>query len=96
MALKPLEWSKRAIADVDGIFAFYAETASVYTANNILDEINKATCTAQSNPLAYRAGQRGTRELVMKRYPFVLIYRAYPTKLRIVRVLHQAREYFSI
>ena len=31
----------------------------------------------------------------MRKFPYILIYRVYPAKVRIVRVLHQAREYFN-
>jgi plasmid stabilization system protein ParE len=45
--------------------------------------------------LVYRPGRKGTRECVMRRFPFILIYRIEPGKVRIVRVLHQARSYFN-
>jgi hypothetical protein len=45
--------------------------------------------------MVYRKGEGSTRECVMRRFPFTLIYRIEPGKVRIVRVLHQARDYFT-
>jgi plasmid stabilization system protein ParE len=90
-----LDWSRRALADVDGIFIFYAETASVLVAADVRVAIENAATTLSLNPLAYRSGRTGTREFVMSRYPFTLIYRISSDRITVVRVLHQAREYFN-
>ena len=45
--------------------------------------------------LVYRPGRKGPRECVMRWFPFTIIYRIEPGKVRIVRVLHQARSYFN-
>ena len=37
----------------------------------------------------------GTREAVMRRFPFTIIFRIESNAVRVVRVLHQAREYFN-
>lgn len=95
MATKPLEWSKRALADRDRIFTFYAETASIFVAYNAREAIRAATRALNRNPLAYRQGKRGTREYTMRKFPYIVIYRVYPGKVRVVRVLHQARDYFT-
>lgn len=95
MATKPLDWSKRALSDRDSIFTFYAESASMYVAAKARETIKSATNTICKNPLACRMGKRGTREFIMRKFPYIVIYRVYPTRVRIVRVLHQARDYFN-
>lgn len=95
MAAKPLEWSIRARTDRDAIFTFYAESASLIIAESAREALRTATRTIARNPLAYRTGKRGTREYVMRKFPYIVIYRVYPTKLRVVRVLHQTRNYFN-
>ncbi len=95
MRTKRLDWSLRSLADADTIFGFYAETASFETARSAKDAIARGTQTLQRNPLAYRTGKRGTREYVMQQFPFIIIYRVYPSHIRIIRVLHQARSYFN-
>jgi len=95
MAAKPLEWSKRALSDTDHISDYYVEVASPEVADRANDAIIAATKTLLKNPLAYRMGKRETREFIMRKFPYIIIYRVYPAKLRIVRVLHQARDYFN-
>lgn len=46
-------------------------------------------------PAVHRPGKQGTRECVLRKFPYVVIYRATVDSVRIVRVLHQAREYFN-
>jgi toxin ParE1/3/4 len=95
MAKKPLEWSKRADNDLDGIIRFYAETASPQVAAMARETILKAAYRIENDPVIHRAGRRGTRECVLKKFPYIVIYRIKPTGRKIVRVLHQAKEYFN-
>ena len=61
-----------------------------------IQAIKSAADKVKSNPLAYRAGKRGgTHEMVMDRFPYVLIYRVLPNRISILRVLHQAMKYFN-
>lgn len=90
-----LDWSRRALADRERIYTYYWNAAS----ERIADEVDgavaaRARAIAKLN-LVYRHGKGDTRECVMRRFPFILIYRIEPGKVRIVRVLHQAREYFN-
>ncbi|MDP1612171.1 MAG: type II toxin-antitoxin system RelE/ParE family toxin [Sulfuritalea sp.] len=43
----------------------------------------------------YRPGRKNTREYVMRRFPYIIVYRVVANKVRIVRVLHQSRLYFN-
>ena len=44
----------------------------------------------------FRAGIRhGTRECVMTRYPYTLVYRIGPRHVEIARIIHQRAEYFQ-
>lgn len=93
---KRLEWSKRAQADRLKITEFYAQEASPYVAMEARQTILKAALAAAENPLQYREGKKqGTREYVMRRFPYTLIYRVTASKVTIVRVLHQAMRYFN-
>jgi toxin ParE1/3/4 len=96
MQRPPLKWARRAQADRKRIAEFYAEEASPLVAFEILADIKSATDKIKKNPLAYRTGKRvGTRELVMRRFPYVLVYRILPNRITVLRVLHQARRYFN-
>lgn len=48
-----------------------------------------------SPTLQQRPGKYGTRECILRRFPYTIVYRASGDMIRIVRVLHQAREYFN-
>lgn len=92
---KPLDWSKRARADLDRIYDYYLEAAPFDIAEQSIAAIlGQAERIARLN-LVFRPGKRGMREAVVARFPFTIIYRIEPARLRIVRVLHQAREYFN-
>lgn len=92
---KPLDWSKRARADLDRIYDYYLDAAPYDVAEKAVREVLQQGKRIAEQAMVYRAGPKGTRECVMRRFPFILIYRIEPNKVRIVRVLHQAREYFN-
>ena len=48
----------------------------------------------QALPTLWRVGRNtGTRELVLERYPYTIVYRLTSTKIRVLAVLHQSRQY---
>ena len=50
--------------------------------------------TFADDPAIGRPGQvRGTRELVIASYPFILVYRIVGSRIRVGRVLHQHQKY---
>lgn len=90
-----LEWSSRSVADRERIYVYYWNAASERIADEIDHAIaNRARAIAQLE-VTHRPGKGNTRECVMRRFPFTIIYRIEARKVRIVRVLHQAREYFN-
>ena len=90
-----LDWSLRALADRKRIYAYYWNTASERIADTVDAAIAERTRAIAKLDLVYRRGKGSTRECVMRRFPFTIIYRIEPKQVRIVRVLHQAREYFN-
>ncbi len=95
MAKKPLEWSKRAANDLASIIRFYAETASPSIAAMARETILKAAHRIDTDAVIHREGKRGTRECVLKKFPYIVIYRIDSDSRKIVRVLHQSRDYFN-
>ena len=92
---RQLDWSRRALADLDRIYDYYLEAAPFDIAEQAVSTILAQTERVARHGLVYRPGRQGTREAVVVRFPFTIIYRIEPRKVRIVRVLHQAREYFN-
>jgi plasmid stabilization system protein ParE len=92
---KRLDWSRRAQADIERIVAYYAESASSSVAKMARNAIQTAADRLVSLPVLYREGKGSTREYVMRRFPYVIVYRSLSREVRIVRVLHQAGRYFN-
>lgn len=90
---KLLEFSAEAIRDVAGIEA-YIMADNPGAAKKVIAAIYSTAEQLEANPLLGREGSNpGTRELVLARYPFTLIYRVTASKIRILTVLHQSRQY---
>jgi plasmid stabilization system protein ParE len=95
MATKQLEISLMAQVDVKRITDFYAEAASLHVSEKARQAIEEAVRGIAEGVVTHRPGKRGTREYVLDKFPYIIIYRATPSSVRIVRVLHQARGYFN-
>ena len=93
---KRLEWTRRARNDLDTIFAYYADVAPAAIAEQSIDAIRAQARKICRNPALYRRGKRDTRECVMQRFPYTLVYRVRPDAVEILRVLHQSRAYFNV
>lgn len=92
---KRLEWSKRAEADRDRLLEYYAETVSAHLAEIAEAFITQAVENLAVRPVLHRPGKHGTRECVLKRFPYTIVYRATAGSVLIVRILHQAQKYFN-
>lgn len=96
MAKRPLEWSHKGRSDLASIEAYYAEHASIHVAREAGAAILKAGETLAATPELYREGiKKGTREYVMRTFPYTLVFRIRPKCIQVVRVMHQARKYFN-
>ncbi|OGB26380.1 MAG: hypothetical protein A3I66_05925 [Burkholderiales bacterium RIFCSPLOWO2_02_FULL_57_36] len=92
---KPLEWSPRAQRNIESIRDYIAVDNPV-AAQSVLGEIRRVAESLRNFPMMGHAGERvGTRELVLSKYPYTLIYRLTPKKIGIVAVTHQSRKYLS-
>lgn len=92
---RKLAWSKRADADLAGIDAYYLEHAGERIAEEAVDAVYWQARLIAETGLIYRAGKRNTRECVMKKWPYTIVYRIEPRAVTVVRVLHQRRAYFN-
>ncbi|WP_150606528.1 type II toxin-antitoxin system RelE/ParE family toxin [Pandoraea cepalis] len=86
-----LEWSQHAIQDRSDIFE-YVERFSPNAAIWIDTRVHQQLTTLLRYPAAGRLGRlRGTRELVITRTPYIAAYRPLPTRVRVLRILHNAQ-----
>lgn len=88
---KRLEWSVRAARDVLAIDA-YLSAENPKAASEVVEHILRRAEQLRRHPfLGKSLGPGRPRKLVLTRYPYNIHYRLTATKVRIVRVLHQAR-----
>jgi addiction module RelE/StbE family toxin len=90
---KQLEWSPRSRRNIEFIRDFITpENPSA--AQAVLDEIRNTANSLKEFPSIGHIGKRkGTRELVLRKYPYTIVYRVTSKKVGIVAVVHQARQY---
>ncbi len=91
---KRLEWSTVAIRQLAEAIDYIAEE-NLSAALEVRRRIDGTACSLLEHPMIGRIGRRrGTREIVVGRAPYIIIYRVRPAKIQIARVLHQRRKYF--
>lgn len=76
----------------------YSAGQNVHAALRMDIEIEQQADYLQDHPDMGRAGRvKGTRELVIQRTPFILVYRARPraARVEVLRVLHSAQQWPS-
>jgi addiction module RelE/StbE family toxin len=88
-----LEWSVFAQADRDAIFD-YIEADSPQAAVNVDERIRAQVEGLLQFPESGRPGRvAGTRESVIDRTPYIAAYRIAGDTVRVLRILHGAREW---
>jgi len=87
-----LLWSEDAEADLEAITDFIARD-DVAAAIRMREAIERGVLRLKAHPLSGREGRlRETRELVVARTPFVVVYRL-GEAVELLRVLHGARRW---
>jgi toxin ParE1/3/4 len=90
-----LVWLPRARINLDDAIGFIAQD-SPRAALDMLDQTERQSVALAAHPMMGRVGRvEGTRELVIARSPFILIYRVKPEleRVEILRLLHGAQEW---
>jgi toxin ParE1/3/4 len=88
----PVVWAREALNDASNI-ADYISDHSPGAADRMVELIFSSAEKLGHHPYMYRRGRRhGTREAVI--HPnYVLVYQVETNRIRIVNVLHSARQY---
>lgn len=90
MPKKQLKWSHFSRENVAGIRDYLLLRNPVW-ASNVLDEIRETARNLIDFPLIGKKGQRaGTRVLVVKKYPYKIVYRVTAQSVIVVAVYHQS------
>jgi toxin ParE1/3/4 len=88
-----LQWTARAESDQEKLIAYIAQD-SPKAALSQLDEIEGQTDLLANYPKPGRLGRvKGTREQVVNRTSFIIVYRIKGSAVQILRVLHGAQQW---
>jgi plasmid stabilization system protein ParE len=88
--MKPVQVHPEAEAEADGTFE-YLWTRSESAAFGFDAELRAAFRTLRKTPRICAPYQRGTRRIMLKRYPFFVVFREFPDRIQIVAVAHGKR-----
>lgn len=88
-----IEWSVPALGDLEDLVSYLRQDDEA-TATAIVNRVFAAAEMLTSFPRAGREGRvKGTRELLVKRAPYVLVYMIETDRLVILRALHERRDW---
>ena len=90
-------WSPRAKQDLVRAWDYYARVASLEIADTLVHEIAATARRLDARPFLGRVREDvkpGLRSLLA--HPYTLFYRVTETRVEIVRVLHERRDFASI
>ena len=89
-----VDWSLAALADLKAIAEWIEQDRDLQTANRIARAIYGAVQSLLTMPYRGRYGRLDdTRELVIPRLPYIVVYRVLEERLVILNVLHGARRW---
>jgi toxin ParE1/3/4 len=90
-----LKWTKSAVSDLAEIYD-YIERERPASAVQVAAEVLEQVESLISMPLRGRPGYiEGTRELIISRYPYKILYRVHDVEVQLLRVLHDHRAWPS-
>ena len=88
-----LQWLPQAIANRVEQIAYIGQDnplAAITQGDRIAEQVNML----MEHPQMGRPGRKkGTRELVISRTPYVVVYRIKDTDIEVIRVLHSSQKY---
>jgi len=90
MAGKPLEIHPAALDELQSAVAWYFER-SENAALKFLNEIDQAMDLVAASPQRWPMAEHSTRRLVLRRFPFAVIYRETETAIQVLAIAHGHR-----
>lgn len=86
-----VRWTRRALREQDEAFEWIV-SENAQAAREVIERTYAATRLLADNPRMGRPGKiAGTRELVVSRTPYVVVYRVAQDEVQVLAVIHQAR-----
>ena len=88
-----IRWTRQALADLDAALDWIAEDNPA-AAGEVAGLLEGAVSHLAAHPEIGRSGRvSGTRELIVPRTPYIVVYRVAATHVDILAVLHTARKW---
>ena len=91
MGHRAIELHPEAIAEASDAREWYAERSSV-AADAFMAELDVAIDCICKSPERWATYSHGTRRYLMKRFPYLIVYRATEDKLQVIAVAHGKRK----
>ena len=88
-----VKWTRRALREQDEAFEWIV-TKNPTAAREVIERMHSATQLLADQPRMGRSGRIArTRELVITRTPYVVVYRIGTEQVEILAVIHHARDW---
>jgi toxin ParE1/3/4 len=89
-----VQWSAPSLSDLRGISTYVEAAADLRTANRITRAIYDSVKSLKTLPNRGRPGRLSqTRELMVPRLPYIIVYRVLQDRVAVVRILHGAQQW---
>lgn len=93
--MRALRWSVKALLDFDEAQGWIARESPL-AAQTVADRIWQASQRLRNTPRAGRPGiEPGTREWVVQRTPYLIVYRVGDDAVEVLRVWHGRRDWMA-
>jgi toxin ParE1/3/4 len=90
MSAKPLEIHPSALAEFKSAVTWYLERNET-AAMKFVAEVDRGVELLLKSPARWPAGEHGTRKIVLRRFPFALVYREKLYAIQILAIAHGHR-----
>jgi len=89
-----VHWSEPSLFDLQSISTYIEAANGLHTANRITRVIYDSAQSLKTMPNRGRSGRlAGTRELLVPRLPYIIVYQVSQDRVSIVRILHGAQRW---
>jgi addiction module RelE/StbE family toxin len=89
-----IEWSAQAVSDLKAISEYIEQDRDLETANRVTRAIYDVALGLRTMPLRGRQGRiEYTRELVLPRLPYIVVYELLHERLVILSIVHGAQRW---
>ena len=89
-----IEWSQNALNELSDIFAYFLSIEEEEQGKDIVSKLIKSVTQLKSYPHSGRPGSlEGTREIVIRKLPYVLVYEVSSEAVMILHIYHTSRDF---